>query len=507
MKNTIITVRLWDLEVGKLLWDNRKGNSIFEYNREFLKKDLDIAPLIHSIRDVASSHPIWGTKGRLYQALPPFIADSLPDNWGNKVFEQWANENNIHGHNLTPLEKLAYIGKRGMGAFEFEPEFGQKDTKEDIQIKELAALAEKIYKQRENEAVLQDESLTLQALFRIGTSAGGRQAKAIIAINDNTGEIRSGQVIHEDGFEYYILKFDMDFDFRHPATRLEMVYYKMAKAAGLTMMPSKLLELEGRSHFLTQRYDRKNGQKIHKQSLAAMNPYADSYEDLFKTCRRLRIDRSEIIALYRQMIFNFLGGNTDDHNKNFEFLMGKDGVWHLAPAYDMTFTQCSPQGRSTHCLTLRGKADNVTIEEMIEFGLDIGIPSPSKIVSQVAEAVTKFRDLCAENGIFGFWVDFIEEELARLAPESHKNALMEWKKNRIAGYEQDEMTVNNLRFEPTEKGNVHLYAEIDGKNLKYIFRNDSDEAHRLLSSEQGSDSEAYLKELARLYLIPKALRQ
>lgn len=506
MKNTIITVKLWGLEVGKLLWDDRKSNSIFEFNREFLKQNLNVAPLIHSITDVASLRPIWGTKERLYQALPPFIADSLPDNWGNKVFEQWANDNNIRGHNLTPLEKLAYIGKRGMGAFEFEPEFGREDAKEDIQIKELAALAEKIYKQREDETVLQDENLTLQALFRIGTSAGGRQAKAIIAIDEKMSEFRSGQVIHEDGFEYYILKFDMDFDFGHPATRLEMVYYQMAQAAGLTMMPSRLLPVEGRRHFLTMRYDRKDGQKLHKQSLAAMNPYADSYEDLFNTCRRLGIDRSERIALYRQMVFNFLAGNTDDHNKNFEFLMGKDGVWHLAPAYDITFTQCSPHGRSSHCLTLKGKADNVTVKEMVEFGLDEGIPSPVKIVSQVAEAVTKFRELCAENGIFGFWVDFIEEELARLAPEDSKDALMGWKNNRITEYEQDGMTIRNLRFEPTEKGNVHLYAEIDGRNLKYIFREDSKEAARLLSTEQGSSSEEFLKELAVQYLIPKAAR-
>jgi serine/threonine-protein kinase HipA len=506
MKNTIITVRLWNMEVGKLLWDDRKSNSIFEYNQAFLKQNLDVAPLIHSVKELSSLRPIWGTKERLYQALPPFIADSLPDNWGNKVFEQWANENNIRGHNLTPLEKLAYIGKRGMGAFEFEPEFVREDAKEDIQIKELAALAEKIYKQREDETVLPDENLTLQALFRIGTSAGGRQAKAIIAINETTGEIRSGQVIHEEGFEYYILKFDMDFDFGHPATRLEMVYYQMAKAAGVIMMPSGLLELEGRRHFLTQRYDRKDSQKIHKQSLAAMNPFADSYEDLFTTCRRLNIDRSERIALYRQMVFNFLAGNTDDHNKNFEFLMGKDGVWHLAPAYDITFTQCSPHGRSSHCLTLKGKADNVTVEEMVEFGLDEGIPSPAKIVSQVAEAVTKFREHCSENGIFGFWVDFIEEELARLAPEDCKEALMGWKENRISEYQQDGMLVKNLRFEPVEKGNVHLYAEIGGRNLKYIFRDDTMEAVRLLSTEPGASSEEYLKELAAKYLIPKAAR-
>lgn len=505
MKNTVITVRLWGEEVGRLLWDERKGNSIFAYSPEFVKRNLNIAPLIHPVDDPAVLLPFWGSKDRLYQSLPPFIADSLPDNWGNMVFEQWANENRIRRHNLTPLEKLAYIGKRGMGALEFEPEFDREDAREDLQLKELASLAEKIFRQREDDAVLHDENLTLQSLFRIGTSAGGRQAKAIIAINEQGTEIRSGQVIHEDGFRYYILKFDMDFDYGHPATRLEMVYYEMACAAGLKMMPSRLLPVEGRRHFLTERYDRKDGQKLHKQSLAAINPYAESYEDLFKTARRLGVDRSEIIQLYRQMVFNFLAGNTDDHTKNFEFLMGKDGVWHLAPAFDITFTQCNPHERSMHCLTVKGKADNVTTDELIEFGYDEGIPSPSKTVSQVAGAVTRFRSLCTEYGIFGFWVDFIEEELCRLAPEECKEALSGWKQSHVAEYVQDGLAVRNLRVEPTEKGNVHLYAEIGGDEVKYVFRKGTEHAERILSSDAGCLTEEYLKALAKEFLLPKVL--
>lgn len=506
MKNTVITVRLWGEEVGRLIWDERKGNSVFAYSPDFVKRNLNIAPLIHPVGDPSALLPVWGSKERMYQALPPFIADSLPDNWGNKVFEQWASENRIKRHNLTPLEKLAYIGRRGMGALEFEPEFGREDVTENLQIRELASLAEKIFKQREDDAVLHNENLTLQSLFRIGTSAGGRQAKAIIAIDEQGTEIRSGQVMHKEGFRYYILKFDVDFDYGHPATCLEMVYYDMACAAGLKMMPSRLLQVEGRKHFLTERYDRKDGQKIHKQSLAAINPYAESYEDLFKTARRLGVDRSEIILLYRQMVFNFLAGNTDDHTKNFEFLMGKDGVWHLAPAFDITFTQCSPYERSSHCLTIKGKADNVTAGELVEFGQDEGIPSPQGIVSQVAEAVTRFRPLCAEHGIYGYWVDFIEEELCRLAPQEYKVALSVWKQSHIADYVQDGLTVRNLRVEPTEKGNVHLYAEINGEDVKYVFRKGTPQAERILSSEEGCLTEEYLKELAKEHLLPKVLR-
>ena len=206
------------------------------------------------------------------------------------------------------------------------------------------------------------------------------------------------------------------------------------------------------------------------------------------------------------MVFNFLAGNTDDHTKNFEFLMGKDGVWHLAPAFDITFTQCSPHERSSHCLTVKGKADNVTASELVEFGQDEGIPSPQGIVSQVAEAVTRFRTLCTVHGIFGFWVDFIEEELCRLAPQEYKAALSRWKQSHVAEYVQDGLTVRNLRVEPTEKGNLHLYAEIDGDEVKYIFRKETPQAGRILSSDAGCLTEEYLKELAKEYLLPKVLK-
>lgn len=206
------------------------------------------------------------------------------------------------------------------------------------------------------------------------------------------------------------------------------------------------------------------------------------------------------------MVFNFLAGNTDDHTKNFEFLMGKDGAWHVAPAFDITFTQCSPHERSSHCLTVKGKADNITASELVEFGQDEGIPSPSGIVSQVAEAVTRFRPLCAEHGIFGYWVDFIEEELCRLAPDKFKASLSGWRQNRIAEYIQDDFTVSNLRIEPTEKGNVHLYAEIDGEYVKYIFRKGTEHAVKILSSDADCLTEKYMKELVKDYLLPKILR-
>lgn len=504
MKTTIMKVRLWGEEVGRLMWDARRGNSSFAYNPNFLKRSLNVAPIILPVDGPAALRPVWGSKGRLYQGLPPFIADSLPDNWGNKVFEQWARDNNIKRHDMSPLEKLAYIGKRGMGAFEFEPEMDRNDDGEDLHIKKLAELAEKIFRQREEESVLKDENITLQSLFRIGTSAGGRQAKAIIAINEKTGEIRSGQVTAAPEFVHYLLKFDMKFDYGHPATRLEMVYYEMATAAGVRMMPSRLLPVEGKMHFLTERYDRKGGDKIHTQSLAAMNPFADSYEEFFKTARRIDVDRTELIELYRQMVFNFLAGNTDDHNKNFGFLMDRDGKWHLSPAYDLTFTQLSPEGRSSHCLTLRGKASGATVDDLLAFAADEGIPSPGRIITEVADAVTMFRSLCTQYGVYGYWVNFIEEELHALAPASHKDRLLGWKTGAVGEYMVDGMKVSGVRIEPTVRGNIHLYAQIDGQKYKYIFRSGAEITETLLLPDEKTGSEEFLKELVEQYLMPKA---
>ncbi len=178
MRNNTITVRLWGIEVGKLMWDGRKSNSIFAYNPKFIESGLDIAPLTHSVKSPSALNPIWGSRdGRIYHSLPPFIADSLPDNWGDKVFNRWAVQQRVRRHELTPLEQLAYIGRRGMGAFEFEPEVDMNDTAESLKIKLLAELAERIYRQRDEMSVIQDENLTIQALFEIGTSAGGRQAE------------------------------------------------------------------------------------------------------------------------------------------------------------------------------------------------------------------------------------------------------------------------------------------------------------------------------------------
>ncbi|KAB6643983.1 type II toxin-antitoxin system HipA family toxin, partial [Phocaeicola vulgatus] len=320
-----LKIMLWDKEIGRLSWDARRGVSFFEYNPVFLGGILDPFPLVASVKSPASRRPIMGDREtKLYRKLPPFLADSLPDAWGNQVFECWRIQNGIRNQEITPLEILSFIGKRGMGALEFIPESSGIRKSEKLNMKALTDLAQRIFVERENVRLMPDESLTMQSLIAVGTSAGGRQPKAIIAINPETGEIRSGQIAGHKGFDYCILKFG---DAERSSAELEMAYYKMAMAAGINMMPCKIIEVEGQKHFITHRFDRDEERKLHMQTLAALYPDADSYEKLLMVCRKMRLPESTQDEVFRRMVFNILANNTDDHNKNFSFLMDESGQW------------------------------------------------------------------------------------------------------------------------------------------------------------------------------------
>lgn len=233
MVNTLRVI-LWDEEIGRLAWDEHRRLSYFTYNPEFLKKGIDVSPLQAPVRGIRAMTPVWGEDAKMYQKLPAFLADSLPDAWGNQLFELWRIQNHIPNADITPLDKLSFIGKRGMGALEFLPEVAKTDKAEKIDVKSLADLAECIFFERENAHIMPEESITMQSLLTVGTSAGGRQPKAIIAINKATGEIRSGQVAGLQDYDYYILKFG---DTKYSSAEIEMIYYEMAIKSGIDMMP------------------------------------------------------------------------------------------------------------------------------------------------------------------------------------------------------------------------------------------------------------------------------
>ena len=492
----VIKVILWGKEIGRLAWHDARKTSFFMFNPEYLKGSLDVAPLVASVNSPLSLRAIFGEAERIYQKLPSFIADSLPDAWGNKLFEQWRKENKLSSRGVTPLEKLAFIGKRGMGAFEFVPEIEHGHFADIIDIKALAALAEKIAVERENVCILPDESLTLQSLIAVGTSAGGRQPKAIIAINRKTGEIRSGQIDVNPDYDYYILKFG---DKRRSSAELEQTYYEMAIAAGISMMPSKLIEVEGIRHFLTMRFDRNETGKLHTQTLAAMMPEADSYEKLLLVCRKLHLPEVDCQEVFRRLVFNILANNTDDHNKNFTFIMNQQGKWRLSPAYDMTYVFDSGGylPNKEHCLMIGGKLTDITLEDMISFAGENGIRAPKTIIRKVAAAVSSFRIIAEKNGVSAEWTGRVEATIA-----NHLKAWGKWNDSSPVEVNMDGHRVSNIRVEQAYKGNFHLYATIDGHERKFVIgKNKAAYAMIEITGVPNLYAEQ-LKKLVTTYLIP-----
>ena len=407
-----LKVNLWGNEIGRLVWNPAAKAAYFVYNPANAAALPDVAPLLSPAATRNIHLPIYGDTATLYQGLPPFIADSLPDSWGNTLFEIWAKENKIPRNKITPLYKLMFIGTRGMGALEYQPCASDLNHTRKIDISALYDLALKILDDRENIVLDTNEQLTMQALLAVGTSAGGRQTKAIIAINEATGEIRSGQSVAPDGFEYHIMKFGSR---EMPMAEIETAYYHMARTAGIEMEQCRLFPVEGINHFLTKRFDRKNGKKIHTQTLAAINPEAHSYEDLIATCRELSVTESEIKQIFVRMAFNVMACNTDDRNKNFSFLLEKGGQWRLAPAYDMTFifndTASGPN--SERRMSIGGKTSAITKDDLIEIALQNGIKDAASILDRIATAINRFNSFADLTGIRQPWRGIIQNALTR----------------------------------------------------------------------------------------------
>lgn len=391
-----VNVILWDQKVGTLVetGSGRSRQNCFYFDPAFARSGLDIAPLRAPVAGVTAqkSMPIFPEKEKLFGGLPSFIADSLPDHWGHQVFSQWAKSHNISMKNISALDRLAYIGRRGMGALEFvPPTSGDLEASFKVEIVQLADFALKVLKQAKDFRAQLSPDLIVESLFKVGTSAGGRRPKALINVNEATGECYSGQVATDlPGFIPMIIKFDEHSDL--PTTRIEYAYYLMARQAGLRMMPSRLLEGRDAVHFLTQRFDRIGNEKLHVQTLAAMDPLSSSYEALFNVGRRLNLPEEDMKQLFLLTALNFLAANVDDHNKNFSFIMNRDGVWRLAPAYDFTFTvdPSAPSYVNRHCLTLNGKDHGVTDSDLLELAETFGIKCGCKILDNARAAVADF---------------------------------------------------------------------------------------------------------------------
>ncbi len=498
MNRTVLKVMLWDREIGRLLWDTARRTTYFVYNPQMIGGKIDVAPLVASVSSPLARLPIYANEERIYQNLPSFLADSLPDDWGNRLFEYWRSSQKIASGDITPIEKLSFIGSRGMGALEFVPEIESVSVISRVEVSALADLARRIFAQREEISIMPDDSLSMQSLIAVGTSAGGRQPKAIIAINSESGEIRSGQTTPLAGFDYYVLKFG---DPDRSTAELEMVYYELATLAGIDMMPCRLMEVEGQQHFLTKRFDRRANEKLHVQTLAALYPKATDYDHLLWVCRKMRLSEVASEQVFRRMVFNILSNNTDDHNKNFSFLMDSTGKWSLAPAYDITyiFNYGGYLPQEDHCLSVNGKLTDIKKQDVLTLAENNGIRNPEGIIKEVAVALTQFRPLAKKHGVKQEWIGRIETTLNR--------HLAEWGlvNDRAKRYffEINGVKVTEVYLEEAYKGNYHLFATVEGNPKRFVIRRQMQEYD--LISKQGLSSllEETLKTVLNRFVVPQ----
>ena len=373
----------------------------------FAKERLDIAPLTMPLDDIVRGGQVFSFpthKNKTFKGLPGLLADSLPDDYGNAVIDEWFASKQMTV-SVTPIDRLLYIGKRGMGALEFEPakQINALNESSKIEIEQLTLLAKQVLNQREDfSANLQKGGKNYIDILRVGTSAGGAKPKAIIAYNDETKEVRSGQVTAPAGFNYWLLKFDGIENKKlkdNPLGigRIEYAYYKMATDCGVLMTECRLLCKNQYAHFMTKRFDRTDsGEKLHIQTLCGIAHFDRderySYEQIFQIMRRLYLSYSEMEQMYRRMVFNVVAHNHDDHTKNHSFIMDKTGKWSLAPAYDLCYSY-SPSGKWTnlHQLSLNAKRDNFITADLLEVAAKMDIKNAKEIVQQVTTVVSQWE--------------------------------------------------------------------------------------------------------------------
>jgi serine/threonine-protein kinase HipA len=402
-------VRLWEDEVGAVSWLEDRGYAVFEFAPAFLEKGLEISPLHMGLDDARRGDGIFSFPGlsrETYLGLPGLLADALPDKFGNSIIDAWLARQGRDAGSFSPVERLCYTGRRGMGALEFAPPVDRRfERAVPVEVAELVGLAQEVMSQRlkldtELGVLEKGNAEAIMDILRVGTSAGGARPKAVIAMNGE-GKVISGQTEVPEGYDYWILKFDgvTDIELGEPQGygRVEYAYHLMAAAAGIGMSECRLLEEEGRAHFLTRRFDRRNGRKLHLQSLCGLAHYdfnqagAYAYEQVFSVMRRLRLSKAEAVQQYRRMLFNVIARNQDDHTKNIAFVMDREGRWSLSPAFDVTYSH-NPHGKWTnlHQMSVNGKRDHFLLSDLIAVGDSISIPRPLEIIDEVQEAVAEW---------------------------------------------------------------------------------------------------------------------
>jgi serine/threonine-protein kinase HipA len=427
---TLAEVKLWGRTIGAASLEEGKSVAAFQYDPAFAKSGIEISPITMPLSTGVYTFPNLPLK--TFHGLPGLLADSLPDKFGNALIDAWLATQGRTPESFNAIERLCYTGARGMGALEFAPIIGSRQQSvKKIEIDALVELASEVLNHRNNlQGSLEGEKKAeaLQDILRVGTSAGGARAKAVIAWNRKTNEVRSGQIEAGSGFEYWLLKFDgvagnKDKESEDPKGygAIEYAYYLMAQAAGITMSECRMLEENGRRHFMTRRFDRlEGGGKLHMQSLCALAHYdfnqagAYAYEQALMSIRQLGLTTDEVEEQFRRMAFNIIARNQDDHVKNIAFLMDKTGRWSLSPAFDMTYS-FNPGGDWTarHQMTMNGKRENFTIEDFRACAKSAVMKRgrAEAIINEVQSAVAQWIEFAQAARVAGTWRQQIQENL------------------------------------------------------------------------------------------------
>lgn len=408
-------VNIWNTRVGAIAWNPDTGLGTFQYDKNFLKTGINLSPILMPIEngDVLYEFP-ENRNTKTFKGLPGLLADVLPDKYGNAIINAWLASQGRPSDSLNPVETLCFIGERGLGALTFEPVVPKpKNTSVKLELDSLINIAEDILSGRKDFAanLSKDEEKPLFEILKIGSSAGGARAKALIAYNSKTGEIRSGQANAPKGFEHWLIKFDGVSDSQFGVStgygRVEKAYYDMAIDAGIQMMDSILYEENGRAHFMTKRFDReKDNEKMHVQSFCALRHFdfndvnLYSYEELFETMRMLVLTYPEAQEMFRRMVFNVLSRNCDDHTKNFSFIMNQKGEWKLSPAYDICHAYRPDSAWvSQHALSINGKRKDIKRHDLLAVGKKMNIKNAEEIINNVVSVVSNWTKYAKNVGV------------------------------------------------------------------------------------------------------------
>ncbi len=420
-------VKLWGKTIGAVSWEAGRDYGSFQYDPAFTQSGIEVSPLTMPLSDRVYVFPELPRSS--FYGLPGLLADSLPDRFGNALIDAWLATQGRSAASFNAVERLCYTGRRGMGALEFAPLLGPRPRKAvKIEIEGLVRLASEILSQRSDfrssfKSPAREKAL--KDILRVGTSAGGARAKAVIAWDRSTNEVHSGQIDAGPNFEYWLLKFDgvsankdKELDYPQGYSAIEYAYYLMARAAGIHMNECRLLEEDGRRHFMTQRFDRlPGGRKLHMQSLGALANFdfnqagAHSYEQALLVVRQLGLSMKDIEEQFRRMVFNIMARNQDDHVKNIAFLMNKQGEWSLAPAFDVTYSY-NPSGAwtSTHQMTMNGKRDQFTLADFqaCEQAAQMKRGRALAIIEEVRKAITRWPEFAHDAKVTSAWIEEIQ---------------------------------------------------------------------------------------------------